>query len=191
MPQDVIDRCTVEDRRARAKRVREQRAKRMKKSKVDALQGSLSSVLDPGSLEEEEAGHQNLRRGLKAEAMQFGIPTQLVWPRTLRLTAALASPGQRTQDVATRAWNFTLLIPQKPVARRGALPSLSGSASLACLSIVKCSERLRGFRHQWRRHLRRQVMDTSYGVAPSNGTNGDKASRLTSTSSWPPVYCAM
>lgn len=113
MPQDVIERCTVEDRRARAKRVREQRAKRKRGSKVDALQGSLFSFLDPGSLEEEEAGHQNLRRGLKAEAMQFGIPTQLVWPRTLRLTAALASPGQRTQDVATRAWNFTTALYHK------------------------------------------------------------------------------
>ena len=113
MPQDVIDNCTVEDRRARAKRIKEQRSKRKRKSKVDPLQGSLFSALDPGNLEEEEAGHQNLRRGLKAEAMQFGIPTQLVWPRTLRLTAALPGPGQRTQDVATRAWNFTTALYHK------------------------------------------------------------------------------
>ena len=84
MPQEVIDRCTVQDRRARATRA-QHRAKRMKKSKVDSLQVSLFAELQPGSLEEEEAGHQNLRRGLKAEAMQFGLPTQLVWPRTLRL----------------------------------------------------------------------------------------------------------
>lgn len=114
MPQEVIDSCTVEDRRARTKRLRERRAKRKKKdSRTDALQGSLFAAVPTGNLEEEEVGHQNLRRGLKAEAMQFGIPTQLVWPRTLRLTAASAGPGQRTQDVATRAWNFTTALYHK------------------------------------------------------------------------------
>jgi hypothetical protein len=114
MPQEVIDTCTVEDRRARAKRLRERRSKRKgKKSAAEAQQGSLFAAPPADSLEEEEVGHQNLRRGLKAEAMQFGIPTQLVWPRTLRLTAASASPGQRTQDVATRAWNFTTALYHK------------------------------------------------------------------------------
>src|SRR5208283_1996229 len=84
-----------------------------KKSAVDSRQISLFAALQPSSLEEEEAGHQNLRRGLKAEAMQFGVPTQLVWPRTLRLSASFSGPGQRTQDVATRAWNFTTALYHK------------------------------------------------------------------------------
>lgn len=114
MPQEVIDNCTIEDRHARAKRLRERRSKGgNKKSGVDAFQGSLFTTVPTGSLEEEEVGHQNLRRGLKAETMQFGIPTQLVWPRTLRLTAAPSSTGQRTQDVATRAWNFTTALYHK------------------------------------------------------------------------------
>ena len=62
---------------------------------------------------ETEVEHQNLRRGLKAEAMQFGIPTQLVWPRTLRLTQTNAPPGERAQDAATRAWNFTTALYHK------------------------------------------------------------------------------
>lgn len=62
---------------------------------------------------ETEVEHQNLRRGLKAEAMQFGIPTQLVWPRALRLTQTNASPGERAQDAATRAWNFTTALYHK------------------------------------------------------------------------------
>jgi hypothetical protein len=33
-------------------------------------------------IEDQERGHQNLRRVIKAEAMEFGIPTQLVWPHT-------------------------------------------------------------------------------------------------------------
>jgi hypothetical protein len=113
MSQEVIDRCTVEDRISRAKRARDLRDTRRRKSGLDSSQLSLFAALEPGGLEEEEAGHQNLRRGLKAEAMQFGIPTQLVWPRTLRLTAGPAGPGQRTQDVATRAWNFTTALYHK------------------------------------------------------------------------------
>jgi hypothetical protein len=113
MPQEIIDSCTIEDRRARAKRVGKQRGKRKKNSRADSLQGSLFATVPTGSLEEEEVGHQNLRRGLKAEAMQFGIPTQLVWPRTLRLTSASMTPGQRAQDAATRAWNFTTALYHK------------------------------------------------------------------------------
>lgn len=113
MPQEVIDSCTVEDRRARAKRIREIKRKNKKTtSSKDSSQFSLFSSTEAVGSEEEEAGHQNLRRGLKAEAMQFGIPTQLVWPRTLRISAA-TGPGQRTQDVATRAWNFTTALYHK------------------------------------------------------------------------------
>lgn len=111
MPQEVIENCTVEDRRARAKRLHDK--KRKKKPASDSRQISLFASLQATSLEEEEVGHQNLRRGLKAEAMQFGIPTQLVWPRTLRLSASVSSPGQRTQDIATRAWNFTTALYHK------------------------------------------------------------------------------
>jgi len=64
--------------------------------------------MDPTlGIEEEEPGHQNLRRGLKAEAMQYGIPTQLVWPRTLQLReTSNGNSASQVQDVATRAWNF-------------------------------------------------------------------------------------
>lgn len=71
----------------------------------------LSAVLE---VEDEERGHQNLRRGLKAESMQHGIPTQLVWPRTLEIHASRAVPGERrVQDVATRAWNFVTALYHK------------------------------------------------------------------------------
>lgn len=107
IPQDVIDTCTVQERGARRKR-----AKKTTRSRANLNQFSL---FDNGlSLEEEELGHQNLRRGLKAEAMQYGLPTQLVWPRTLRLASAgSATPATRTQDVATRAWNFTTALYHK------------------------------------------------------------------------------
>lgn len=57
-------------------------------------------------IEGQSPAEYNLRRKLKAEAMRYGIPSQLVWPETLSLGP---SPEERRslQDVATRAWNFT------------------------------------------------------------------------------------
>jgi hypothetical protein len=43
--------------------------------------------------------HAVLHHGLKARAMEVGIPTQLVWQSTLEGSGA-------NEDVATRAWNF-------------------------------------------------------------------------------------
>ena len=43
----------------------------------------------------------NLRRGLKARSMKWGVPIQIIWEDVLS--------GKRSslQDKATRAWNFT------------------------------------------------------------------------------------
>ena len=52
-------------------------------------------------LEEEADGsdeHSVFHDGLKARAMEHGIPTQLIWENTLR--------GLNVEDDATRAWNF-------------------------------------------------------------------------------------
>jgi hypothetical protein len=116
IPQGVIDYCTVrigstgENRRLRFSRM-ERWAQRL--TRVGQL--LLFREMDPTlGTEDEEWGHHNLRRGLKAEAMQFGIPTQLVWPRTLSLTNSPPEPGERRlQDIATRAWNFTTAIYHK------------------------------------------------------------------------------
>jgi len=102
IPQDVIDTCTVQKRRTvLVKKSRE------RKSLRNRNQLSLFEAGANLGIEDDELVHHNLRRGLKAEAMQFGLPTQLVWPRTLRLSGTSESVGApRTQDIATRAWNF-------------------------------------------------------------------------------------
>jgi hypothetical protein len=41
------------------------------------------------------------------------IPTQLVWPRTLKLSGDGGTVGERTQDAATRAWNFSTALYHK------------------------------------------------------------------------------
>ncbi len=108
IPQEVIDYCTVRvSRVGEVKRIKISRVERWVQEAASAGQLLLPGIGAPLGIEEEEAGHQNLRRGLKAEAMQYGIPTQLVWPRTLRVFDSDESVGRRaTQDVATRAWNF-------------------------------------------------------------------------------------
>lgn len=110
IPQEVVDLCTVRKTNAgETKRIKKSKAE--KKAELIARTGQLFLFpdMDPAmGIEGEEAGHQNLRRGIKAEAMQFGIPTQLAWPRTLQLTNSVVVSGtQRQQDIATRAWNFT------------------------------------------------------------------------------------
>lgn len=104
LPQPVIDACTGE--KAAERKLRKLQARTSRQISRDQL------PLFSGE-EDESADHQNLRRGLKAEAMKFGVPTQLVWPRTLRLAGASGSGTQRTQDDATRAWNFTTALYHK------------------------------------------------------------------------------
>ena len=113
MPKEIIDAAVEKTNRfgevkplkvsKEVKRIREQAEKDRKSG-----QHSLFDVFEGLADDERESGHQNLRRGLKAESMRHNIPTQLVWPRTLDPHNSKATPGERPlQDVATRAWNFT------------------------------------------------------------------------------------
>jgi hypothetical protein len=108
MPQEVVDKCAVRRGIHGAKpRRRSSRFRRVKEQLELFQEGATLGI------EEDEPGHQNLRRGLKAEAMQFGIPTQIVWPRSLKLSDATDGETQKTQDIATRAWNFTTALYHK------------------------------------------------------------------------------
>src|SRR5207249_2686669 len=80
IPQDVIQYCTVRITRGREiKRIKLNKAERSAQQSAKQGQGFLFPEMSPSlGIEDQEMGHQNLRRGLKAEAMQFGIPTQLV-----------------------------------------------------------------------------------------------------------------
>ena len=116
IPQEVIDLCTVKvtgtGELSRAKiGTTERRAERV----AETGQLFLFPDMDPRlGIEDEEGGHRNLRRGLKAEAMQFGIPTQLVWPRSLLSSDVGGAPhGRQSQDIATRAWNLTTAVYHK------------------------------------------------------------------------------
>jgi hypothetical protein len=109
IPQEVINYCTVRvTRSGMVKRIKTTPVERWAQKAMRRGLRFLFPEMDPTlGIEDEEWGHQNLRRGLKAESMQFGIPTQLIWPRTLSLSRSDAKSGERSlQDIATRAWNF-------------------------------------------------------------------------------------
>src|SRR5690606_21860487 len=105
--------CTVRTRHERGRTS----LRKVSISRIDGLcdpvrrsQGGRGQLLLFPDLDEEDvSAHQNLRRGLKAESMRCGIPTQLVWPRTLQLTES----GGGVQDIATRAWNFVTALYHK------------------------------------------------------------------------------
>ena len=104
--------------------------------------GFLFREMDPTlSIEDEEGEYQNLRRGIKAEAMRFEMPTQLVWPRTLRLTDDDAKPGETaSQDVATRAWNFTTALYHKAGGSPWRLAEVSPDTCFVGIAFYRESE---------------------------------------------------
>lgn len=113
IPQEVIDLCTVrENRTGEVKRIKfSDREKKLERRKLKFMAtGQLDIFNQVTELlnDEEPFVHQNLRRGIKAESMKFGIPTQLVWPRTLALSSTKSKVKEKSsQDIATRAWNFS------------------------------------------------------------------------------------
>ena len=107
IPQQVIDLCTIKiSKTGEAKRIKRSLVEKKALKKAESGQLFLFKEMDP-TMGIEEEGHENLRRGLKAEVMQYDIPTQLVWPRTLNLIDEQNNSSKyRAQDIATRAWNF-------------------------------------------------------------------------------------
>lgn len=80
----------------------------------------------------------NLRRGLKAEAMVFGIPTQIIWPRAIEIKPTAGARGQqKAQDIATRAWNFTTALYHKAGGSPWRLAKLEPGVCFVGISFFK------------------------------------------------------
>ncbi len=132
-PQEVIDACAVR----RTKTGEEKRIKVSLRERKALRSGNTQQLLLPFE-EEEDYEHQNLRRGLKAEAMQFGIPTQIVWPHTLQLVGTARSGGGGTvQDIATRAWNFITALYHKAGGSPWRLADMEGGTCYVGISFYK------------------------------------------------------
>jgi hypothetical protein len=83
-------------------------------ARADASVAQLDLFGDLLPPDEDKPAHRNLRRGLKARAMRVGIPTQIMWPRSLRIAGDEEGKARgRSQDPATRAWNFVAALYHK------------------------------------------------------------------------------
>jgi hypothetical protein len=102
LPQEVVDQCATASPGMQRRSLKTHRRKTVRA----ATQYEMFPAAEVD--DETEHSHRNLRRGLKARAMKYGVPTQIVWPRTLRLVGnGEGGRGTRkSQDEATRAWNF-------------------------------------------------------------------------------------
>ncbi len=89
-------------------------------------------------LEEEEVSEkeQNFRRYLKAKAMKFGVPVQLVRDR-------ISSPTREMQDPATIAWNFFTAVYYKAAGTPWAMlrKDLSQTTCYAGISFFKSRDK--------------------------------------------------
>lgn len=108
LPMVVVNYCaTYVDRFGRTKRYRytafERKMQKMREKGQKALSDFFPEVQSLEMLEAKEKHFTNFRRALKAEAMRFGVPTQIIQERTLL-------GGEGLQDEATIAWNFCVAL---------------------------------------------------------------------------------
>jgi len=106
LPQEVIDVCAAQlTKSGELKRRRIPKAEKRARDAAERGQGFLFTEMDPTvNFDDETWQFSDLRRAIKVMAMQYGMPTQLAWPRAIALQNA---EEQQAQDRATRAWNFT------------------------------------------------------------------------------------
>lgn len=116
LPQNLVDACTSRIRGpVGARQVAKPKKSKFFRESRESEQLSMFALLgeDPDEIDNLWE-YENLRRGLKSEAMRFGIPTQIVWPRAIELVTQVGNRGnKKAQDIATRAWNFTTAIYHK------------------------------------------------------------------------------
>ena len=156
MPQDVIDHCTGLTKGTRQFRRPRLRAA-ARRGRRDVLPGQMllfDDVEPEPKVDDVIEGHHNLRRGLKAVSMQYGIPTQLVWPTTLDVSGKAQVVGKRqVQDLATRAWNFTTALYHKAGGSPWRLEGVGDDVCFVGISFYK------------------EVLDAKSKVANEHGTS--------------------
>lgn len=98
LPQNVLDKCrTVERQNTEAER---KRAEGIRKARA-SRQTDFFDLLDEVEESEDDFLKRDLRHALKAKALAARLPIQIITPRLLE-------DGPKTEDPATRAWNFSV-----------------------------------------------------------------------------------
>ena len=108
LPQEIVDECSTRERGYFRTRIKLTEIEKEILKKIKEFKKTGQTTLIPFREEELEMVSEasNLRRLIKAEAMQLDIPTQLAKPQTFQE----ASSESTLQDDATRAWNFSVAI---------------------------------------------------------------------------------
>jgi hypothetical protein len=146
LPQEVVDSCARTHGITRARI-----ARTPKRSKPSPQLDFLSQLGGEPEDEEEAPVHRNLRRGLKGRAMRWGLPTQIVWPRTLRLASDGEGRARGSQDAATRAWNFVTALYYKSGGVPWRLQHIDPAYALLGSHFTRRFPRLvHGFAQVWR-----------------------------------------
>jgi hypothetical protein len=112
LPQPIIDRCVVKRTSMgiiRIKKPKHDLAKTLKEYFKTGQQFLDNFKAEALKIIEEDIEASNFWRALKAGAMVFGMPTQIVWPSTLQFQGR----EEKRQDLATIAWNFAVALHYK------------------------------------------------------------------------------
>lgn len=109
LPKKIIDHCGTQPKRYDGESIRLTKHEKEILEMLEEHRRVGQTMLFP--LQEDEVldiipEASDLRRLIKAQAMQMGIPTQLAKPKTFKT----APRGPALQDDATRAWNFCVAL---------------------------------------------------------------------------------
>ena len=108
LPQEIVDECATRTRGYIRTRIRLTEKEKEILEAIREHRKTGQTTLVPVDEEDLERATEasDLRRLIKAAAMQLDIPTQLAKPRTFKTD----STDPSLQDEATRAWNFSVAI---------------------------------------------------------------------------------
>lgn len=141
-PQEIVDKCATKERGYFQTRIKLTKKEKAILKKIREHRKTGQTTLFPFNEEDIEkiSEASNLRRLIKAEAMQLDIPTQLVRPRTFKTD----SSDLTLQEEATRAWNFSVALYYKAEGYPWKLANMESGTCYVGISFYKDPPDARG-----------------------------------------------
>jgi hypothetical protein len=135
LPQEIVDKCATKTRGYVTARIKLTEKEKEILKTIREHRKTGQTTLFPINEDDVERTSEasNLRRLIKAEAMQLDIPTQLVRPRTFKTD----SEDSSLQDQATRAWNFSVAIYYKAEGYPWKLANMESGTCYVGISFYK------------------------------------------------------
>jgi len=141
-PQEIVDTCATREKGYLRTRIKLTEKEKAILKKIKEYRRIGQTTLFPPKEEYLEIGSEasNLRRLIKAGAMQLDIPTQLAKPETFMTDSA----DRLLQDEATRAWNFSVAIYYKAEGYPWKLADMQSGTCYVGVSFYKDPPESRG-----------------------------------------------